>query len=1080
MEGGILVFGRCWPGPGFPVGMQAGAEGPAKTGGTEPMEVSKMRLALVGLLLCGPILAQETPALRLTVQDGAVTGVENRRTGETYTRPPGPSDSTSAMRVWDRPGSVHDARPGEDGVELSCQVNAEGEDLLVRQTGHREAGGVAGVWLGLGPVDAQTVRLLIPGVGGVVLDQDSKVVDSTYYYPGSWGTPAIALQGERGGVLVSADDPAASFKALRVTRLATAWRLLLLTDTDPPYGPRTDCTSATWRFTAYQGPWTVAADLQRDRLRRYFDLTPLAQRTPAWLPRIRCVVRVTGRGPAEAPLQTLAREVDPDRTLLYLPDWRTHPYDVMYPDYTPSPDAIEFIRAAHALGFRVMAHGNLVGISPFHPRLAEFEDVLERDPVSGAPVGWWLDRDVQSKIYCLNPAAAKARQLLVDSFVDSYRQAGFDALHLDFPLIINADGGPIEGRNPIQGTVALLRELQAALPGVPLGTEGIFDYMLDCSFGQVGEPFWNNYESQGRYHPFRAAIFSAFCNPYGHLGIPDQQTDLQAYLSFTEIHDRLGVLPTFTLNRDLGFDPENPGTRLALRQARHFLATEPVPDFAATVERVAAPGDPPATPYFAWRQADGERLVVVQTPEGRKWLTGGVNQPWRELWRIYQNVTRITGDLHLPGWLAYNDTELFGLDPLGIYLPEPGRPDPAAFHLAGASVPVRVSLCGSEERRDLIRVEAMETDVTDLLALRPDAVGIILDGGERPMGNGGTFSAGSTVCGGEARRGLYAHPPWQFPELQAAGAPIRSESFGEYRIKLPDVDDLRFVTALGLGDHTQPDGPAGDGVTFRVLINGQEVFSRHHDQRRWEEVSIDLTPWRGQEVVLRLLTGTGPAGRPDFDWAVWGQPRVASDPGRRQVRLNFVPSTAGGSLLIADAAGTRRLEPGTTTAEVALPAALVGLRDILPVEGPLNLAETPHGTVLVSGGVMTPGSVFGAGKPSAWTDGEQTRPGLSGHTPAWGQTHLEWALRLPGTPLCLSFGAGVNKGGEQLSFSVLVNGLPVWQGGWPGSGRMVEGRVDLTPYAGQEILLSLVTDAEGSNNCDWGVWVEPRLEAARE
>lgn len=1039
-----------------------------------------MRIALAFLLVCGPVLAQQTSALRLTIQDGAVVGVENLRTAETYTRPAGPSDSTSALRVWDRPGMVHDARPGEDGVGLSCQVSAEGEDLLVRQAGRREAGGVAGVWLGLGPVDAQAVRILIPGVGGVILDEDSKVVDCTYYYPGSWGTPAVALQREHGGVLVTADDPAASFKALRVTRLATAWRLLLLTDTDPPYGPRTDCASATWRFTAYEGPWTVAADLQRERLQRVFHLTPLADRTPAWLPRIRCVVRVTGRGPAKAPLQALAREVDPDRTLLYLPDWRSHPYDVMYPDYTPSADAVEFIATAHSLGFRVMAHGNLVGISPFHPRLAEFEDVLEHDPVSGGPVGWWLDRDVQSKIYCLNPAAAKARKLLVDSFVASHALAGFDALHLDFPLIVNAESGPLEGRNPIQGTVALLRELQAALPDVPLGTEGIFDYMLDCSFGQVGEPFWNNYESQGRYHPFRAAIFSAFCNPYGHLGIPDQQTDLQAYLSFTEIHDRLGVLPTFTLNRDLGFDPENPGTRFALRQARHFIATEPAPDFAAALQPVAAPGDPPATPCFAWRQADGQGLVVVQTPEGRKWLTGGADQPWRELWRIYQNVTQIVGDVHLPGWLAYDDTTLFGLDPRGIYLPEPGQPDPQDFHLAAASVPVRVSLCGSDERRDLIRVEGLETDVTDLLALRPDAVGITLDGEERPLGNGGTFSADSTVCGGEARRGLYAHPPWQFPNLQAAGAPIRSESFGEYRLKLPDVDNLRFVTALGLRDHPQPNGPAGDGVTFRVLINGQEVFSQHHAGRCWTDVSVDLAPWRGQEVVVRLLTGTGPAGRPDFDWAVWGEPRVASDPAQRRVRLDFVPSAAGGSLLVADAAGTRNLEARATTAEVALPAALIGLRDCLPVESPMDLTNAPHTTVLVSGGVMTPGSVFGAGSPAAWTDGEQTRPGLSGHTPAWGQTHVEWALKLPDTPLRLRFGAGVNKGGEQLSFLVLVNGLRVWEGGWPGSGKVTEGSVDLGRHAGQEVLLSLVTDAEGSNNCDWGIWVEPRLEAVAD
>jgi hypothetical protein len=38
--------------------------------------------------------------------------------------------------------------------------------------------------------------------------------------------------------------------------------------------------------------------------------------------------------------------------------------------------------------------------------------------------------------------------------------------------------------------------------------------------------------------------------------------------------------------------------------------------------------------------------------------------------------------------------------------------------------------------------------------------------------------------------------------------------------------------------------------------------------------------------------------------------------------------------------------------------------------------------------------------------------------------------------------------------------------------------VDLSPYAGQVVLLSLVTDSLGTNNCDWAVWTQPRLEAA--
>jgi hypothetical protein len=1038
-----------------------------------------MRFLLV-VLICGGAFAQETASLRLTVEAGAVVGLENRLTGEVCTRPAGPSDHTSALRVVEGPGLIRDLPDGEQGVSIRCEVTTAGEDLLVRQSGGRQEAHVAGVWLGIGPLDLELVKILIPGVGGVVLDAASLVADVTYYYPGAWGTPALALQGARGGVLISADSPASSFKALRVIRLATAWRLLLLTDADPPFEPRRECASAPWRFTAYRGPYTAAATLQRDRLRREFSLTPLAQRRPEWLPHIRGVVRVVGSGACEGPLQALARAVDPAKTLLYLPDWRTNPYDVMYPDYTPSAAALEFLRVAHGLGFRVMVHGNLVGISPFHPRMAEYQDIIQRDPTSHQPVGWYLDRDTQGKIYCLNLAFARARKLLVDSFVESYRQAGFDALHLDFPLIINADTGPVEGRNPIQGGLEFLRELQTALPGVPLGSEGIADYLLDCSFAQLGEPLWNNREFQGRYHPFRAALFSEFCSTYGHLGIPDQQTDLQAYLSFIEVHDRVGCLPTLSLNLDRSFDPADPGTRFALRQARYFADTEPVPDFAGTLTPVAAAGDPPALPYFAWRQADGRGLVVVQTPGGRKWLAGGGEAPWQEQWRVYQNVTQIAGDMHLPGWLAYNEAGLFGLDPLAIYLPEPGRPDPNAFHLSAVGAAVRLSLCGSDDRRDIVRLERLQAEGTDLTALRPDRVGMLVQGAEQALDRGGCFQLETGTCGGVARLGWYAHPPWRFPELTPLGSPLQTASFGEFRVRLPDAARLRFTSAIGLRDLPTPETLGGDGVTFRVLVNGKEVCAQHQATRQWADVAVDLSAWRGQEVTLRLLTDPGPAGRLDCDWAMWGEPRVVAEPGDRSVTLAFTPPPLGGTVVLADALGARALPPGTRQAETALPATLLCLRTCATVSGPGSLAALPYTTALVSGGVLTPGSVFGAGSATQWTDAGASQSAINGHTPAWGQTHIEWALNLPAQPLRLRFGAGVKPGGEQVSFSVLLNGQPVWHGGWPGAGKMVPGALDLTPWAGTSLLLSLVTDADGTNNCDWAIWVEPRLEAAEK
>jgi hypothetical protein len=1035
-------------------------------------------LAVAFCFCCRSALAQETPALGLELKGGAVVGLTNRLTGETYTWPADGADAGSALRLCETGGRLRELRDGEEGATLTAAVRADGSDLVVEQVGSRDGGGVSGTWLGLGPVDASKVTLLVPGTGGVSLGPDSAVSDVTYHYPGAWGTPAVILQGAGGGVLVSADDPGTSFAALRVTRLQTTWRVALLTFVDPPWEARTQARSARWRFSAFRGPWTTAAAVQRDRIQRAFDLTSRRDRKPKWADDIQCMVRVVGAGPAEEPLRALAKAIEPSRTLLYLPDWRTNPYDVMYPDYTPSPKAVAFIRLAHELGFRVMAHGNLVGISPFHPRVEEFRDALERDAATHDPVGWYLDRDVPGQIFCLNPAFAKVRKLLVDALVASHGQAGFDALHLDFPLIVLSHTGPVEGRNPLQGTVALLRELQAAMPEVPLGTEGISDFMLACSWAQLGEPFWNNDERMGRYHPVRAAMFSDFCHVYGHLGLPDQQTDLQAYLSFLEVHDRTGSLPTFSLNLDQSFAPDSPGTLYALRQARFFLERRPVPDYETVLQPVAAPGDQPAVPYFAWRLAGGGNLAVVQTSGGRKWIAREPGADWRELWRVYQGVTEITGDFHVRGWLAYSPGRFFGLDPKAIYLPETGAPDAGAFHLTSASTPVRVTLCGAEARRDLMCLEPLLSDVLRLTDVRPDRTGLLVNGEELPPGNGSSFSVESLVAGGVALKGILAHPPWQFPAMQRGefSPAFRPAAFGEYRVVLPDADGLRFRTRLGLGDLPTPGTPSGDGVTFCVLVDGKEVLRRDHARRAWEPVDVDLNPWRGREIRLRLVTDVGPAGRPDFDWACWGEPTVSLGDEAAPTTLEFSQPNADGALVVSDRNGTRTFDAKRPSVDVLLPASVLYVRGAEEVAGPVALTALKLQTCLVSGGVLTPGSVYGAGTPAQWTDGPQALPALNGHTPAWGQTHLEWLLHLPSQLLRLAVGAGIRKGGEQVAFRILVNGLVVWDGGDPGSGRMVTGSVDLSPWAGQPVLLSLVTDSLGSNNCDWAVWVDPRLE----
>lgn len=62
----------------------------------------------------------------------------------------------------------------------------------------------------------------------------------------------------------------------------------------------------------------------------------------------------------------------------------------------------------------------------------------------------------------------------------------------------------------------------------------------------------------------------------------------------------------------------------------------------------------------------------------------------------------------------------------------------------------------------------------------------------------------------------------------------------------------------------------------------REVLRRYIDPkadpafRRWNDIEVDLSPYAGEDVRFSLLTGAGPKGDAQYDWAVWGDRRIQS------------------------------------------------------------------------------------------------------------------------------------------------------------------------------------------------------------
>jgi hypothetical protein len=139
----------------------------------------------------------------------------------------------------------------------------------------------------------------------------------------------------------------------------------------------------------------------------------------------------------------------------------------------------------------------------------------------------------------------------------------------------------------------------------------------------------------------------------------------------------------------------------------------------------------------------------------------------------------------------------------------------------------------------------------------PREVEVLVDGARPDCRIAGVHPT-ERVVGGVARPGLLAHPPNH--GTTTVHVPLR----------LP-AEPARFAAHAGIAD-----GSKSDGVLFLVAANGVEVARRRMLPGAWVPVEADLARWAGRDVVLSLTTDSD--GAYNFDWALWGEPRLVPLP----------------------------------------------------------------------------------------------------------------------------------------------------------------------------------------------------------
>lgn len=1058
--------------------------------------VGALGLCAAGLLVLPPASAGElrSATCALTISNATVIALSNHLSGESFVMAPPNltplahlhrigeplldvantteqwADNALSQRVdWTNAGAR---------FEFRASVDPGSGDVIITQIGTCSAKKLSGISWGLANIP-DSFEVLVPGCSGQRFNADSPAGRREFDYPMLWEAPFVLLQGKAGGFLIWAEDAQYRYKNLVVEHARRAFRLRFESRNTAPFEELDRITSSRWRITPYRGPWQAGAALYRRWAQTRYALTPLEQQQPAWVRDIQFVVIMNLDRPL---LAELARQCAPAQTLLYLPNWRRDGYDRNYPDYTAATNFGPFVQEARRLGFRIMPHVNYFGCDPKHPLYERFKPWQVRDPFTKALQWWEWPADPPIKFAYINPASRAWRELFVERMRELCRRFEVDALHLDQTLCIYNDAnGLIDGMNGAEGNVALHRELRAALPAVALSGEGLNE--VTCRYEAFAQRhIWGMDHAHGTWddrlialsHPISSAILAPFTKIYGYLGMANPGSTTP-FVVWQRAYEHWGVLPTYAWpdRAQLQRPPFHAAELLA--QAAFFQKHRPRPDFESPWED---------HDLFVYRLAGGGR-AAFRRDGGVEFAAQLPGQPPAVLARRIEGASEARLSGSIPGWPAYDDGRIFGLDSKKAYPWSPQPRDLRGFHVVELPRGATLEQSGIHPEFARLRFGRPEAEAA---AIRlwdyagEASPGVRLADGRTRSGDALDFedpATGATVH--PEGEGLFFHPPWKGSEVGRG----QTATYLEFALRLPAAPQVAFESAVHLRD-----GVAGksDGVEFQVLVtcNGRTLNARAFtDKTEPKPLRLDLSEFAGQAVRLRLEANAGPKSNPTFDWALMNRPgivtfdRVRPEPGTFRIagaqQAKCALTAAGPVALKPDSNGNATFTmnfPGTMVIPWQIPEAATLPCDLLRAKFTSHLA-------FQDGLEVSAFSYFG-GAAATVACGSQSRRALSLHPPPSGQSLADYLLQLPAAPVKFATAIGLRDGStsQGVGFAVQVNGATVFQKSLLPGGGWVPVEVDLSAWRAQPVLLTLLTDAQGNYDCDWAVWAEPALVEA--
>ena len=544
--------------------------GTVVTVSTKTLEASLENGALVSLKNKAGREFLEAGAARSPVLELVYRGNEKRPVARS------PYTAVSCRKLCDSCAEIVFDAPDGGGV-LTLTEDEETGDLCVEPEVTSARHGVLAARYTLSGI-AGGLRMVAPFYQGVDMEPDDPLlVNRRWPWPHSWEAGLCIFYGGGAGFWVHCRDTQYRAKSLYVNEKrsvsfdAEAW------------GPIDRSLSAggiQWRINVFSGDWRVPAAVYRDWLWQAYGLEKEESRRPAWQKDIR--LAISWAPVDEAVLKALAKKVDPNAVLIHVPHWRDKQYDQCYPDFTPTPEFLSYLRCAKALGYHVMPHANSIDMDPTMPEYRHVEDFKYRELETGALMGWSLtgmpnsnkallenrERNVMVKVH---PGLARWRAILAENIDRALAllEDNTDAIFTDVTLCtFNLENCLVDNTTAMQGMNLLIDHISRLRGGVAVGGEGLNELtMQKLSFAQV-HPFGHGLKggelARTGGNDLNDFLFGRLCRAFAYCGLTGEDGD---NVMMARIFTEHGAIPTPSLNCAGDVERPTPAVAEALRRA---------------------------------------------------------------------------------------------------------------------------------------------------------------------------------------------------------------------------------------------------------------------------------------------------------------------------------------------------------------------------------------------------------------------------------------------------------------------------------------------------------------------------------